>query len=69
MFENFISSLGNQSLSEIVSRVGTEFKQMRCVVYLHFLEDWGPMLEETGLMRATGREGERGPSAERAGMM
>lgn len=31
---------------------------MRCVVYLHVLEDWGPTLEDPALVRATSRVGE-----------
>ena len=45
-------------MSEIGSRVVTQFKQMCCVVYLHVLEDWGPTLEDPALVRATSRVGE-----------
>lgn len=51
MFENFRITIGNGSLSEIVSRVVSWFKQMHYFVDLHFLEDWGLKLDETAVMK------------------
>lgn len=59
MVEKFRVTLVNRTLSEIVSRVITQFKQMCYFVYLHFLGDWGLKLDEAAIVKTTVRVREK----------